>query len=142
LLLGAQPALGAEEAGALLVVTASDLGPSGRDTEHGAGLLNADAALAAAGIAVRPATALRATGYRLVASDGGIFAFGDATFAGSTGGLRLAQPMVGMAATPSGRGYWLVAADGGIFAFGDATFLGPTGGLRLSRPVVGMATSP
>ncbi|MEO7442455.1 MAG: hypothetical protein ABIW46_02860, partial [Acidimicrobiales bacterium] len=63
-----------------------------------------------------------ARGYRLVASDGGVFAFGDATFVGSTGALRLAQPIVGMAATPTGRGYWLVASDGGVFAFGDATF--------------------
>jgi hypothetical protein len=36
-------------------------------------------------------------GYRLVASDGGIFSFGDATFEGSTGGLKLAKPIVGMA---------------------------------------------
>jgi hypothetical protein len=33
-------------------------------------------------------------------------------------------PIVGMAATPSGKGYWLVAADGGVFAFGDATYMG------------------
>jgi len=36
-------------------------------------------------------------GYRLVASDGGIFAFGDAWFFGSTGGVRLSQPIVGLA---------------------------------------------
>jgi hypothetical protein len=34
-----------------------------------------------------------------VASDGGIFTFGDATFLGSTGGMHLNQPIVGMAAT-------------------------------------------
>ena len=33
-------------------------------------------------------------------------------------------PIVGIAATPTGKGYWLVAADGGIFAFGDAAFYG------------------
>jgi len=33
-------------------------------------------------------------------------------------------PIVGMAATPTGKGYWLVAADGGVFAFGDARYLG------------------
>lgn len=33
-------------------------------------------------------------------------------------------PIVGMAATPTGRGYWVVAADGGIFAYGDAGFFG------------------
>ncbi|MDP9404638.1 MAG: FG-GAP-like repeat-containing protein, partial [Actinomycetota bacterium] len=41
-------------------------------------------------------------GYWLVASDGGVFAFGDARFFGSTGQLRLNQPVVAMAATPSG----------------------------------------
>ncbi|HEX2040838.1 MAG TPA: hypothetical protein VHF47_14025, partial [Acidimicrobiales bacterium] len=35
-------------------------------------------------------------GYRLVASDGGIFSFG-APFFGSTGSIRLNQPVVGMA---------------------------------------------
>jgi hypothetical protein len=63
-------------------------------------------------------------GYWLVASDGGIFTFGDAAFFGSTGALRLNQPIVGMAATPDGGGYWLVASDGGIFTFGDAAFFG------------------
>ena len=36
-------------------------------------------------------------GYRLVASDGGIFSFGDATFQGSTGNLKLARPILGIA---------------------------------------------
>ncbi len=39
-------------------------------------------------------------GYWLVASDGGIFAFGDARFSGSTGAIRLNRPMVGMAPAP------------------------------------------
>lgn len=29
-------------------------------------------------------------------------------------------PIVGIAATPTGKGYWLVGMDGGVFAFGDA----------------------
>ena len=81
-------------------------------------------------------------GYWLVASDGGIFSFGDASFYGSTGSLRLNQPIVGMAATPTGHGYWLVASDGGIFSFGDASFYGSTGSLRLNQPIVGMAATP
>jgi ribosomal protein L24E len=81
-------------------------------------------------------------GYRFVAADGGIFAFGEAPFYGSTGSTRLNQPIVGMAATPTGRGYWLVAADGGIFAFGDARFFGSTGNIPLSQPIVGMAATP
>ncbi|MCZ7527377.1 MAG: S8 family serine peptidase [Acidimicrobiia bacterium] len=72
----------------------------------------------------------------------GIFAFGDAGFFGSTGAIRLNQPIVGMAATPSGSGYWLVASDGGIFAFGDAGFFGSTGAIRLNQPIVGMAATP
>jgi len=81
-------------------------------------------------------------GYWLVASDGGVFAFGDTRFLGSTGAIRLNQPMVGMAATPTAQGYWLVASDGGVFAFGDAIFRGSTGSIRLNRPVVAMAPTP
>jgi hypothetical protein len=76
-----------------------------------------------------------------VASDGGIFGFGDATFFGSQGGSPINQPVVGMAATPDGNGYWLVASDGGIFAFGDATFYGSMGGSPLNQPVIGIAAS-
>ena len=61
--------------------------------------------------------------YWLVASDGGIFSFGDAGFHGSTGAIKLNKPIMGMASTHHGDGYWLVASDGGIFSFGDATFL-------------------
>jgi hypothetical protein len=66
-------------------------------------------------------------GYWLVASDGGIFSFGDATFHGSTGALTLAQPITRIQPTASGDGYWLTAADGGVFAFGNAPFLGSAG---------------
>ena len=81
-------------------------------------------------------------GYWMVASDGGIFNYGDAGFFGSHGGSALNQPVVGMAATPDGGGYWLVASDGGIFSYGDAAFYGSTGGMHLNRPVVGMAATP
>ncbi|MGP8006788.1 MAG: hypothetical protein ACLP2J_07135, partial [Acidimicrobiales bacterium] len=37
-------------------------------------------------------------GYWLVASDGGIFAYGDALFQGSAGSLTLNKPIVGMSA--------------------------------------------
>src|SRR5205807_6078276 len=80
-------------------------------------------------------------GYWLVASDGGVFSFGNAPFFGSMGGRRLNRPVVGVAATPDGGGYWLTAADGGIFSFGDAPFFGSAGGMRLNRPVVGITVS-
>jgi hypothetical protein len=79
------------------------------------------------------------SGYWLVASDGGIFGFGDAGFFGSAGSLHLNRPIVGMAATPDGRGYWLVASDGGIFGFGDAGFFGSAGSLHLNKPIAAMA---
>ncbi|HEX2699169.1 MAG TPA: S8 family serine peptidase [Acidimicrobiales bacterium] len=140
LVMAASPLLSASDAVGLLTSTAADLGAPGRDSEYGAGLLDADAAVAATSTTAR---SLRpASGYRLVARDGGIFAVGDAPFLGSTGALRLAAPIVGSATTPSGKGYWLVASDGGIFAFGDARFLGSTGAVHLARPVVGMAPTP
>jgi hypothetical protein len=43
------------------------------------------------GIAAAPG----GSGYWLVASDGGIFSFGDATFYGSEGGTTLNAPIVG-----------------------------------------------
>ena len=39
-------------------------------------------------------------GYWLVAKDGGVFAFGDAQFYGSTGGTPLNAPIVGMTLDP------------------------------------------
>jgi hypothetical protein len=81
-------------------------------------------------------------GYRFVASDGGVFNFGDAGFYGSAGGTPLNAPVVGMADTPSTNGYWLVASDGGIFTYGDARFFGSMGGQHLNKPIVGMASMP
>ena len=81
-------------------------------------------------------------GYYLVAGDGGIFTYGDAQFYGSTGAIKLNQPVVGMAVTHTGGGYYLVAADGGIFAYGDAVFYGSTGNIKLNKPVIGMAITP
>jgi hypothetical protein len=81
-------------------------------------------------------------GYWLVASDGGIFAFGDARFYGSPGGTHINKPIVAMAATPDGGGYWLVASDGGIFNYGDARFHGSPGATHLNAPIVAMAATP
>jgi len=81
-------------------------------------------------------------GYDLVASDGGIFAFGGNPFCGSTGGTPLNAPIVGMVQAPNTGGYWLVASDGGIFAYGGAQFYGSMGGRPLNKPIVGMAADP
>ena len=100
------------------------------------------AAVPSAGGAPSSAPVPAQAGYWLVASDGGIFSFGDAPFHGSTGAIALNKPIVGMAPTPSGAGYWLVASDGGIFSFGDAGFFGSTGAIALNKPIVGMAPTP
>jgi Glycosyl hydrolases family 43 len=81
-------------------------------------------------------------GYAMVASDGGIFNYGNLPYCGSKGGRLLNRPMVGMAMTHDGGGYWLVASDGGIFSYGDARFYGSTGSIRLNQPIVGMAATP
>ncbi|HTU39841.1 MAG TPA: PQQ-binding-like beta-propeller repeat protein [Acidimicrobiales bacterium] len=106
---------------------------------HDAGLSGFDQGTAPLGQCDRPTGAQH--GYLTVASDGGIFAFGQ-DFCGSTGSLVLNKPVVGMAAVPGQGGYWLVASDGGIFSYGDAGFYGSTGSLHLNAPVVGMAPTP
>jgi hypothetical protein len=63
-------------------------------------------------------------GYWLVGADGGVFAFGSASYHGGANTLDLAAPIRGVTATSDGAGYWLVAADGGVFAFGSAQFAG------------------
>ena len=83
-------------------------------------------------------------GYYMVAADGGVFAFGDAQFYGSTGAMRLNEPVQSLVPDPDGAGYWLVAADGGVFAF-QAEFRGSMPavlqpGQRLNRPVTGMVS--
>jgi hypothetical protein len=87
------------------------------------------------------ATTPDSQGYWMVASDGGVFAFGDAKFYGSMGGIRLNQPIVGMAADDATGGYWLVASDGGVFSF-NAPFHGSTGNITLNKPIVGMEAAP
>jgi Right handed beta helix region len=82
------------------------------------------------------------SGYWQVAADGGVFNYGTAGFYGSTGGMKLNKPVVGITQTQDQGGYWLVASDGGVFSYGDASFFGSTGSLKLNQPVVGMASTP
>jgi hypothetical protein len=81
-------------------------------------------------------------GYYFVASDGGVFTY-NVPFYGSTGAIRLAAPVVGMAVTPSENGYWLAGADGGNFNFGPgAPFLGSVAGKLSGSRIVGIAGDP
>jgi hypothetical protein len=80
-------------------------------------------------------------GFRLFASDGGVFTFGVDRSFGSAAGVAT-HAVVGMSSTPDTKGYWLVATDGGIFSFGNAHFFGSTGAMHLNQPIVGMTSTP
>ncbi len=73
--------------------------------------------------------------------DDQVFAFGSASFHGSTVGSSLRSPIVAMATTADGKGYWQVAADGAVFSF-NAPFFGALSGWPLAQPVVGMTATP
>lgn len=77
-------------------------------------------------------------GYYIVASDGGVFTFGDAKFFGSMGGKPMNAPVVDMATRPQNDGYILVGADGGTFRFGAVKDHGNiiTLGVKLQAPIV------
>ena len=88
-------------------------------------------------------------GYTEVASDGGTFNFGDATFLGSLAGKTLAAPIVGAARTPlpAKDGLYLLGTDGGVFCFGGAMFHGSVPGVlkpgqKLAAPCVSIAIAP
>ncbi len=67
-------------------------------------------------------------GYFMVASDGGVFAFGDAHFAGSCPGIGgCSGAAVAVMPDASGNGYWLVTQTGTVYTFGDAPYFGAPG---------------
>jgi uncharacterized delta-60 repeat protein len=106
-------------------------GPEGRNERPGVGHLTLN------GPVLDSVVTPSGDGYYMVASDGGIFTFGDAAFHGSMGDRRLNAPVQSLVPDGDGDGYWLVASDGGIFAF-RAGFKGSMGATRLNRPVTGM----
>ena len=64
-------------------------------------------------------------GYFMVASDGGVFAFGDARFAGSCPGIGgCGGSAVSVLPDHSGNGYWVVTSTGNVYTFGDAPYFG------------------
>jgi hypothetical protein len=77
-----------------------------------------------------------------LAGDDTVLAFGDAGFHGSTSGMQLSSPVVGMAATPDGEGYWLVTRRGAVHRFGSARSYGSATSLPLAAPAVGMVSTP
>jgi hypothetical protein len=57
-----------------------------------------------------------------------------------TSSANLAAPVVGLAATPSGKGFWRAAADGGVLTAGDAHFYGSATGFAHTKIVAIAAT--
>ena len=73
----------------------------------------------------------------------GIFSYGDAGFYGSTGGIRLNEPIVGHGTRrTTARATGSSPPTAGIFTFGDASFYGSAGSLNLPDAAVGMVASP
>ena len=80
-------------------------------------------------------------GYFMVGSDGGVFAFGDARFAGSCPGIGgCLGTAVAVMPDASGNGYWLVTSLGYVYAFGDASNYGQPG--QQSVPVTSAVRTP
>jgi hypothetical protein len=80
-------------------------------------------------------------GYLMVASDGGVFAFGDAHFAGSCPGIGgCSGAAVAVMPDASGNGYWLVTQTGNVYAFGDAPYNGAPG--NTGSPVTSAVRTP
>lgn len=80
-------------------------------------------------------------GYFMVAADGGVFAFGDAQFAGSCPGIGgCSGQAVAVMPDASGGGYWLVTDTGNVYAFGDAPSYGAPGGYGV--PVTSAVRTP
>ena len=77
----------------------------------------------------------------MVASDGGVFAFGDARFAGCCPGIGgCSGAAVAVMPDASGNGYWLVTQTGHVYTFGDAPYLGAPG--PQSVPVTSAVRTP
>ena len=82
-------------------------------------------------------------GYWLVAADGGIFAFGDAGFYGSTGGMPLDRPDRGHGRHPRRQGLLVGRLRRRHLRLRRCWLLRiRPGGTPLNQPIVGMAATP
>jgi L-ascorbate metabolism protein UlaG (beta-lactamase superfamily) len=80
-------------------------------------------------------------GYFMVAADGGVFAFGDATYEGSCPSLGgCFGAAVALLPDATGNGYWIVTQLGAVYEFGDAPSVGPSH--WSASPIVSAVRSP
>jgi hypothetical protein len=94
--------------------------------------------LVAPGVVANVATAPAA---HAAGHDDTVYAFGSASFQGSTQNMALDRPVAAMATTASGNGYWIVTKGGAVYSF-NAPFYGGLNGFPLAYPVVGMTATP
>ena len=136
--------LGADAAQARRLITGNihDPGAKGYDSTFGAGAVDIGAAVAAFQSGTVTPAPIR--GYRTVTSTGSVKAIDGPCASGFEGTVPRppGRPVVGIAATPSGKGYWLVGSDGTVDNFGDAAALGSPSGAPLNQPIVGIAATP
>src|SRR4051812_28761922 len=88
-----------------------------------------------------PPTAVVAGPYGqwLVDAAGNVEAFGDARYAESV--AAAVNPVVAIAATPSGHGYWTVSQSGAVRAAGDAHDFGDPSALASTGAIVAIAAT-
>jgi hypothetical protein len=82
-------------------------------------------------------------GYLLVASDGGVFAFGDAKFHGSCPGLKggCNGSVVDVVPDTGELGYWVVTSTGHVYAFGNASSVASGQPGSTPAPITGATAS-
>ena len=139
LVVAANPAQTAAHARALLEQGAEDLGPAGKDSVYGSGLIDPRVS---ANRARAEIDGSETQGYRVVGRDGRVQSFGTAADRGDLEGRVLSAPIVAGVGTPSGNGYWLAGADGAVYAFGDAGYHGSMSGKPLNGRIVALAATP
>ncbi len=164
------PSLSPAEVVDVLRSSAVDVGPPGRDDRYGWGLVDPQAAVAAAALrrsptgggpdgggpatpaepsAEKPEPTRRqrqprpvapGQGYAVV-TDGGRMAGVGADRTGGTPSAGLRAPVVDATPTPGGDGHLLVTAVGEVAVSGSAAHLGDPSGLSLNQPIVGVAAT-
>lgn len=80
-------------------------------------------------------------GYDMVASDGGVFSFGQ-PYCGSEIGVIGNPPVVGIAMAPDTGGYWVALANGAVQGYGQAIVYSSLNAEPISSPIVAIATTP
>ena len=127
-----------------LVATARDLGPPGFDPVFGAGMVDANAAVASMSGNFSTAS-VNGSGYWMLGERGAVYRFGGARHLGDvTAHLSGGATAADLEPTPSGAGYWIVDTAGNVFAFGDAGprhYGGAGGRLRAGEQVTSLSAT-